>query len=242
MTMNADTSQSRETEIRKLVREAFDNCQITDIVATWSTKPLSTEKSCGVYIRVSRRDFDQPHADWGFSCRRIASFLANQEVSFIIETVNPYAAEQASIDAAQPDLGVLTSTIDRLRAGGSNPAVAVVPIALMFPVLSQLRPPGDEIKTPSGAGVRLIWDHDAAPERILLYDPAAVAWHATSRSSDRVAVDCSIGGIRVKMSVSTHLAVEVWDTSSVWSIAITGQPMTIEEYRRMAEEGVTSHA
>ncbi len=235
MTIDTDTSKRREAEIRKLVREAFDNCQITDTVATWSTKPLSTEKSCGVYTTVSRRDFDQPHADWGFSCRRIASFLANQEVSFIIETVNPYAAEQASIDAAQPDLGVLTSTIDRLRAGGSNPAVAVVPIALTFPVLWQLRPPGDEINTPSGATVRLIWEHDAPPERILMYDPAAVAWHAASTSSDRVAVDCSIGGIRVKMSVSTDLTAEVWDTSSVWSIAITGQPLTIEEYRQMAE-------
>ena len=240
--MNADTSESRETEIRKLVREAFDNCQITDTVATWSTKPLSAEKTFGAYIKVRRRDFDLPHADWGLSCRTIASILANQEVSFIIETVNPYALEQASIDVAKPDLGVLTSTIDRLRAGGSNPAIAVVPIALTFPVLLQLRPPEDEIKTPSGARVRLIWDHDAASERILLYDPAAVAWHATSRSSDRVAVDCSIGGIRVKMSVSTDLAVEVWDTSSVWSIAITGQPLTIEEYTRMAEGEVTPHA
>jgi hypothetical protein len=195
------------------------------------------EKSCGVYVRVSRRNFEQANVHWDYACRRLARFVASQEVSSIVDSVGSVpAAEAGIIDARRPDLASLVSTIDGLQPAVGNPCIAVLPVELMFPVLWQLRPVGDVVATPSGLTVRLIWEYDSPAQRIMIYDPAAVHWNARSRDASRVSVECSKEGVRaVRVTTWTDLSTDVLDTRKVWSVQINGAPLTIEEYRQMAE-------
>ena len=188
---------------------------------------------------------------WDYYCKELGRSIALAEKRHIFEELGRIAGSGEPLDASRPSFHWVWRGVQQLRSDGFNPTVLAAPIELTLPVFKGLKidlQTAHNVELPDGSRLKLFWSSRTIPlDRFVVLDPRAGEWKVKLDPETNGRLTVAIGRPSSPQEAVTFLAetvvkYEIVNTSGLYVVEVVGEPLTIEEYTRMAEGEVPPHA
>ena len=254
--INAKVEGLREDRLRACrsdILASYTAASIVDKLARVTELTDREPSDFHVLTNSEARRLDHFNGDsyyWDFYCKELGRSVALAEKRHIFQELGKIPGRDEPVDASRPSFDWVWRGVQQLRSDGFNPTVLAAPIDFSLPVFKGLKidlQTARNVELPDGSMLELFWSSRATPlDRFVVLDPRAGHWQVKlDPETERLTV--AIGRPLSPPQAVTFLAetvvkYEIVNTSALYVVEVVGQPLTIEEYTRMAEGEVPPHA